>query len=381
MMPGGMNGTAPAAVPGTAFAVLDIDLDAIVANWRLLADRLARSGAACAGVVKADAYGLGAGRVGPALAAAGCGTFFVATPDEGVALRNLLPAAEIHVLGGLAAGSEAAFLEHRLVPVLNDLAQVERWGTVARDRADMPCDLHVDTGMARLGLEAGEVERLAGNPDLLARLRPAYLMSHLACADTPDHPMNEAQREAFLAIRRRFPAMRASFANSGGVFLGRAYHFDLARPGIALYGGAPQEGPANPMHPVVRLRARILQVRAALPGMTVGYGATHRVQAPGRIATVALGYADGYRRALSDRGSARVAGVTVPVIGRVSMDLVTLDVSTVPEALAGPGDWVEMLGPDLDADAVAGAAGTISYEILTGLGRRFHRTYKGGGAG
>ncbi len=357
-----------------AGAVLSIDLAAIAANYRLLCRRLGH--VECAGVVKADAYGLGMDRVAPALAAAGCRWFFVARLDEGVGLRRLLPEAAIAVFDGPMPGTETAYREHDLMPVLNHSGQIDAWAALAAE-APLPAILHVDTGMARLGLEPAELDRLAEDPARLARIEPRYVMSHLACADQPDHRMNPRQLAAFAAARRRLPPAPASLANSSGIFLGPEYHFDLARPGVALYGVAPRPETPNPMAQVVNLKGKIVQVRDVDSPMTVGYGATHRVTRAGRLATVAVGYADGYLRSLSNRAHAMIGDVRVPVVGRVSMDLITLDVTAAPPRAARPGEWVDLLGPGHGVDALAAEAGTIGYEILTALGQRYHRVYVG----
>ncbi|HEY4136700.1 MAG TPA: alanine racemase [Alphaproteobacteria bacterium] len=371
--------TATGGASSLAGGILRIDLGAVVANWRLLKDKLAPSGAACAAVVKADAYGLGMAEVAAALHRAGCRTFFVALPEEGIALRALLPDADIHVFAGATAASLPELLRHRLVPVLNSLEQIAAVTAHARSTGgSVAADIHLDSGMNRLGLPAGEVASLAAAPALLDGLTIRLVMSHLACADEPDHPLNAQQLAAFTAARARVPALaaaQASFANSGGIFLGADFHFDLARPGAALYGLKPRHPGPNPMAQVVRLQGKILQVRDVDTPMTVGYGAAHRVTAKGRIATVGVGYADGYRQSLTNRGHAYLGDVRVPVVGRVSMDLIALDVSQVPPAQAVPGALVDLLGPQHDADALAAEAGTIGYEILTGLGRRFHRVY------
>lgn len=358
-------------------AILTIDLGAVRANWQNLRDRL--KGAECAGVVKADAYGLGLEPVAKTLAGAGCRVFFVAHLDEGIALRAALPKAEIHVLNGLLPGTAAEFAAHRVIPVLNSLQSIDEWRAFCRNRQSaLTADIHVDTGMSRLGLPPGELDILAAEPARLDGLAPGYLMSHLACADEPDHPMNRRQLAAFVAVRRRLPLTRASLANSAGIFLGPDYHFDLARPGIAVYGGNPLPGGPNPMVQVVRLQGKILQVRGVDTPQTVGYGATHRFAGPARIATVAVGYADGFLRSLGNVGGAFVGEIRTPVVGRVSMDLITLDVTSVPEAQSQPGCLIDLIGPHGDVDAVATAAGTISYEILTSLGRRYYRRYVGG---
>jgi alanine racemase len=362
-----------------ADGILTIDLGALAANYRLLRDRVAP--AECAAAVKANGYGLGADRVVLALAEAGCRTFFVATVDEGITVRRTLAhrsEAVIYVLNG-PEGAEALLIEHDLRPVLNSLGNIAAWADCARRcSVFLAAALHVDTGMARLGLPGDELDRLVAEPERLEGLRVTCLMSHLACADSPDHPLNRRQLDAFRIARERLPAGLASLANSSGIFLGSDYHADLVRPGAALYGVAPFRGQPNPMAQVVRLEARILQVRKIDTDCTVGYGATHCADRPERIATVAAGYADGYLRSLSNRGSGFIAGRRVPLVGRVSMDLITFDVSDVPQEHVFPGAMVELIGPDYPVDAVAADAGTIGYEILTALGPRYRRVYVGG---
>jgi alanine racemase len=399
-----------------AGAILEIDLGGIVANWRLLAEKAAP--AACAAVVKANSYGLGVVPVARALAAAGCRLFFVATLDEGIALRGALgPDPEIAVFNGPLPGTAAAeFALHRLIPVLNDPGQIEAWRTTplphrgrgrgparqgwggkgltspapspafglrpqapspaVRERNVLPpAILHIDTGMARLGLTPREFAMLA---DELPKSGIAWraVISHLACADTPDHPLNEQQRARFAAAARRLPGVPAGLAASSGVFLGPPYHFELVRPGAALYGVNPQPGRPNPLRQVVRLSGKILQVREIDWGESVGSGAAHVMKTAGRAATVAVGYADGWLRSLSHRGCGYIAGKRIPLLGRVSMDLVTFDVSAVDPALAYPGAMVELLGEHYGVDDAAADAGTIGYEILTALGGRYHRIYR-----
>jgi alanine racemase len=363
-----------------AGGILRVDLDAIVGNHRLLQSKLSR-GARCGAVVKADSYGLGMARVAPALFAAGCREFFVALLDEAIALRAVLPKAEIHVFAGVNAACAAEFTRHSLIPVLNHLGQIADFTEHAR-RLGTECaaDIHVDTGMNRLGLPAAELAVLAAEPSRLDGLNLRLAMSHLACADEPDHPLNGIQHDRFIAARHQVPALTAaaaSFANSAGIFLGPDFHFDLARPGAALYGLTPHVNHPNPMAQVVRLQGRIIQVRDVDSPMTVGYGAAHRVTGKGRVATVGVGYADGYLHALTNRGHAYIGDIRVPVVGRVSMDLITLDVSQVPPALAAPDGLVDLIGPHCPPDALAKEAGTIGYEILTSLGNRYPRVYTG----
>ena len=374
-----------------AAAVLTVDLGAVVANWQLLRARL-RPGASLGAAVKANAYGLGAPEVTAALAAAGCRSFFVATIEEGIEVRAVLAGASeaaipqsaaVYVLNGLAPGADEALIAHSLTPVLNSLGDIAAWSAAARrHEAQLPAALHIDTGMSRLGLPAEELACLVDEPGLLAGVAPALVMSHLACADQPEHPLNEGQRQAFAeALAALAPVLaparpQASLANSAGIFLGPSFHFDLARPGAALYGIQPLTWGPNPMRPVVSLRARILQVRTVAPPKTVGYGATYAVAQPSRIATVAVGYADGYLRSLSNRGRATVGAFEVPLVGRVSMDLITVDVSAVPAEIACPGAFVELIGAAQTVDSVAARAGTIGYEILTALGSRYARVYR-----
>ncbi len=354
---------------------LTVDLGAIQRNYRRLGAEV-DAGVECAAVVKADAYGLGVARVAPALAKAGARRFFVAQIEEGVALRPLLPEAEIFIFNGLQPGLEAECEAHRLTPVLNSLGELVLWTAHARARARaLPAAVHLDTGMSRLGLPPTEAETLIAEPKRLLGLEPLLLISHLACSDEPEHEANRRQFRLFQGWRRRMPAAPASLANSSGIFLGPDYHFDLVRPGAALYGINPVRNRSNPMKQVIVLEGKILQVRDVDRGTTVGYGAAHRVESRGRLATVAIGYADGYLRSASGRGLAFLGDQFVHVVGRVSMDLITIDVSKVAPERAQPGAWVELIGPHLPVDDVAERAGTIGYEILTSLGRRGHRRY------
>ncbi len=361
-----------------------IDLDALSANWRLLRD-MAQVGAShavdCAAAVKADAYGLGLGQVAPVLAAAGCTRFFVAHAGEALELRSLLPdpAIHIHLLHGPMGDETGALAESAITPVLNDLGQIARWQAEARRLGrPLPAIVHLDTGMNRLGLPDQETARLAEDPARLDGISLACIMSHLATADEPERPEVQQQLERFRALTARLPRAPLSLANSGGIALGPEFAFDIVRPGIALYGGRPAARGANPMAEVVRLRGGILQVREIDAPGAVGYGASHSVTPGSRIATVAVGYADGLPRAAGRPRMALLDGWQVPIIGRVSMDLITLDVTTVPAAIARPGAMVDLIGGGLCLDEAAEAAGTISYELLTGLGNRYARHYVGG---
>jgi alanine racemase len=357
-----------------ATTVLTIDVEAVVANWRRLASLVAP--AETAAVVKADCYGLGASQIVPALFAAGCRSFFVACAEEGIHLRRFLPGGVIYVLSGPIAGGEAEFAAHGLVPVLNSLSQITGWSTFARAGSSAPATaINIDTGMNRLGLDEPELERLVAKPGVLASVRPVLAMSHLACADDDSSPKNAEQLATFRRLSCQLPGLPLSLSASSGIFLGRSYRFDMTRPGAALYGINPIPGRPNPMAQVLRLQGKILQVRDVDSPMTVGYGATHRIARRGRLATVAIGYADGWFRSLGNRGFGFIGGHKVPIVGRVSMDLTSFDVTDVPGELAHPGAMVDLIGPNRPLDDVAAEAGTIGYEILTALGRRHHRVW------
>ena len=362
------------AVKEESGAILTIDLDAIARNYRQLA---ARAGPAeTTAVVKADAYGLGLDPVAPVLAAAGCKTFFVATLDEGMALRDLLPGADIHLLNGVAAGGEAVMKSARLVPVLNSAEDARRWCKFqAGHGGKLLADIHLDTGMSRLGMEAGELATLLDDAALRGSLEIDCVLSHLACADDPGSAMNGEQLAAFNRQRGTLKARRAGIAASSGIFLGAEFHLDLVRPGVALYGVNPTPTEPNPMAQVIRLQGKILQVRQVDTPRTVGYGATLSIVRPTRIATVAVGYADGYLRSAGNEAVAYVGDVAAPVLGRVSMDLTTLDITDAPLNMAQPGVLVDLIGPRNPVDDLAAAAGTIGYEILTRLGGRIEREY------
>jgi alanine racemase len=361
----------PADAATRAGAVLEIDLGAIVANWRLLAAKAAT--AACAAVVKANGYGLGAVPVARALMGAGCRRFFVATLDEGIALRAALGGApDIGVFNGPLPGSAAEFAAARLIPVLNDPGQLEPWAALATPGKPRPI-IHIDTGLSRLGLSSAEFEACL---ERIAAVSASTLISHLACAETPTHPLNGAQHARFVAAKQLLPHLEAGLAASSGIFLGQEFHFDLVRPGAALYGVNPCPGATNPMRPAVRLAAKIIQVRKIDSGESVGYGAAHIMDGPGMLATAAIGYADGWPRSLSQRGCGWLAGIRVPLLGRLSMDLATFDVSAAPPSELYPGNMIELIGEHYGVDDAAADAGTIGYEILTALGARYHRIYR-----
>lgn len=363
---------------------LTIDLAALRQNWHDLARR--SPGAATGASVKAQAYGLGMDAVARTLHEEGCRHFFAGTPAEGLSLRGAAGEAEIFVLCGLTMDAAPFYREAELTPVLNSRHEAEIWSQWCR-RSGMrrPCAVHVDTGMNRLGMEMAQAVEFA---DANARdhlVTVVLVMSHLACADDRDHPKNREQLEAFKAVAARFPETRCSLANSAGVLLGRDYHFDITRPGIALYGGEAGAPGDNPMAPVVTLEGRILQVRAAKAAETVGYGATQALKRDSTIAIAGIGYGDGVLRAASGSGvpmrelrpgaSGWLGGHAVPVVGRVSMDLTAFDVTDIPRAVLEQAEWVEFFGRHRPLDEFARAAGTIGYEVLTGLGHRVARRY------
>lgn len=372
-------------VAGEDHARLTIDLSALADNWRAMARR---SGAArAAAVLKADAYGIGLEPAARTFHLAGARDFFVATPAEGAALRATLPDARIYVLSGMWAGSERLFFEFDLVPVIASEEQLAVFMAAVSDGSDHPCVLHVDTGMSRLGLRVEDALALAGDVARPASFSPIMLLSHLACADDPNHPLNRQQLQRFRTAVDAFDGIDATLANSAGIFLGEEYHFTLTRPGISLYGGAAVNEAPNPMKPVVTAEARILQVREAKAGESVSYGATTVFTRDTRIAVAAVGYADGYMRALSGSGvplrktnvpgaGGVLHGRTVPLIGRVTMDLTHFDVTDLPEGSVRPGDFIELFGRNMPIEDVARAGGTIDYELLTSLGRRYERRYE-----
>ncbi|AZN96764.1 alanine racemase [Mesorhizobium sp. M9A.F.Ca.ET.002.03.1.2] len=359
-----------------AGAILTVDLGAVRENYRRLKARL--GGVNCAGVVKADGYGLGGAQVAAALAAEGCAIFFVAHLAEGMLLRQALgsrPA--IYVLNGINPGGEGEAFEAQLGAVINSAGQLAAWRAAAlRAGHKLKAAIQVDSGMSRLGMAAAEVEAVTADPQGFDGIDVTFVMSHLARADEPEHPANEQQRLEFERLREMLPKAPASLANSSGIFLGQPFHYDLARPGAALYGINPTPAEPNPMLPVVRLQSKVIQTRMLEAGAGVGYGHIFRTAAPLAAATISLGYGDGWHRRAS--AAAFFDGVRLPFLGRVSMDSIVLDISALPPDRLKAGDLVELIGPSQTVDQVAGQAGTIGYEILTSLGHRFHRRYVSG---
>ncbi|MDB5654015.1 MAG: alanine racemase [Tardiphaga sp.] len=372
-----------APLDAAATGVLTIDLDAIAANWR----KLEKMGvpAECGAAVKADAYGCGIDPVVRALSNAGCKTFFVATLEEARAARAASPDAAIYLLSGYLAHSGDALAGINCRPVIGDLPELAEWDIYCRQSGWRGgAALHIDTGMNRLGFSLADAENLA--PRIAAGDHGITLvMTHLACAENLKHPLNAKQLANFRAIAGLYAGVPASLANSSGVFLGGAYHFDLMRPGAALYGVNPTPEADNPMLPVVDLKARILQIRSVERGDTVGYSATWTARRATRIAVIAAGYADGYHRAAGSSDGTRgadviIAGQRCPVAGRISMDLLAVDITDLPAAAARRGQMATLIGDGITVDELAHHFGTIAYEVLTSLGRRYQRIYKGGAA-
>lgn len=361
---------------------LSIDLAAIQANWQLIHRDLAPQ-AHIAAVVKANGYGLGATKVASALWQVGARDFFVALPEEGAELRQILPQqARIHILGGLWPDATGYYLENRLIPVLNSRKMCDQWlADMAKYQQKAPCIIQTETGMNRLGMSEAEFAHFQMQTDN-PLLDPICLMSHLACADDPTHPLNQAQIDNFQTqyqqIQSHFPQIKASLSNSAGLFLPQKPHYDLVRPGIALYGGTPStSADAIKFHFPLTLSAQILQIRSIDRPGTVGYGATSHIGKGQKLAVIALGYADGYLRYLSNRGFVQIGSYRAPIVGRVSMDVTTIDVSHIPEAILNQSQWADILSPTLNATDLAEQAGTIDYEILTSLGHRAAREYLG----
>ncbi len=365
-----------AAVSG----ILTVDLDALVANWRKLEKTAVP--AECSAVIKADAYGCGVAPVARALAKAGCKTFFVATPEEATAARAALPAAAIYVLNGLIQNNGDAYAKVDARPVIGDLNELAEWDVFCRRTGWAGgAAIHIDTGMHRLGLTVAEAQGLiprinAGDHGI------SLVMSHLACAESLNHPMNARQLAAFREVASAFSGVPASLANSSGIFLGGAFQFDMVRPGAALYGVNPTPEADNPMLPVVELKARVVQIRDVERGESVGYGGNWTARRPTRLAIVSAGYADGYFRAGSSNDGTRgaevvVAGKRCPVAGRISMDLMAVDVTDLEKNAVRRGHLVTLIGEGVTVDELAHHFGTIGYEVLTSLGSRYSRLYKG----
>ncbi|MFD1694517.1 alanine racemase [Roseibium aestuarii] len=363
-----------------AGGVLTIDTDAIAANWLQLKSLLA-SGTSCAATIKADAYGTGAARTARRLAEAGCETFCVALPAEGIEVRNAVPTARIFILNGLFPGTAELLSANRLIPVLGSMEEIADWAAHCRAAATRhPAAIHVDTGMNRLGLRPDAFAAVMSDAAATRDFEIVLLMTHLACGSEPEHPMNAHQLARFREATAPYAHIPRSMANSAGVLMGRDFHFDMARPGISLYGGKALDTVANTMQPVVKIEGRVMTLRDVPAGETVGYAAARTTTRPTRIAMVSAGYADGmHRRAGSTDaepgGYGFAAGQRVPLFGRISMDMMAFDVTDLPEGTLDRGSLVEILGPNVAASDLASYAQTIDYEYLTGLGKRYARHY------
>jgi alanine racemase len=392
--PGQTDSSGPPALE--TGGLLTIDLAAIVKNWKAMANRVVP--ADCAAVVKADAYGCGVDKVAAALAKAGCATFFVAHLAEArrvrAAVASVAPEAAIYVLNGLPPGSAPIFAEINARPVIGSLAEFLEWDAYRTASGwGGGAALHFDTGMNRLGFALEEAAQFTARAKMPGH-GITLVMSHLACADTPSHPLNARQIEAFRDLRFMFRGTPTSLANSSGIFLGPATHCDMVRPGAALFGVNPTSAPLNVMEPVVTLTTHIVQVRDVQPGETVGYGATWAASRTSRIAIVSVGYGDGYPRAadgtragakgsrpLAESGGksgafAIIDGRRCPMVGRISMDLMAFDVTRLPDEKLRRGAHAILIGGNVTVDDVAAWSGTIGYEVLTGLGRRYRREWK-----
>jgi alanine racemase len=369
-----------AAALATASGVLTVDLDALVANWRKLEKTAVP--AECSAVIKANAYGCGIEPVARALAKAGCKTFFVATLDEAAIARAALPSAPLYVLNGFTQNSGDAYAKIDARPVIGELNELAEWDVFCRRTGWAGgAGIHIDTGMQRLGLTIAEAQGLiprihAGDHGV------SLVMSHLACAESLNHPMNARQLATFREAASAFSGVPASLSNSSGIFLGNPFHFDMVRPGAALYGVNPTPEADNPMLPVVDLKARIVQIRDVERGESVGYGGNWTTRRPTRLAIVSTGYADGYFRAGSSNDGTRgaevmVAGKRCPVAGRISMDLTAVDITDLDKNAVRRGHLVTLIGDGITVDELAHHFGTIGYEVLTSLGSRYTRVYKG----
>ncbi|WP_199751360.1 alanine racemase [Bradyrhizobium sp. RP6] len=363
--------------------VLTVDLDAIIANWRKLEKTAVP--AECSAVIKADAYGCGAEQVSRALSKAGCRTFFVATLEEARKVRAAVPEPTIYVLGGYFQNTGEHYARINCRPVIGDLNELAEWDVFCRRSGwTGGAAVHIDTGMNRLGLTLADAQAIiprinAGDHGI------TLVMSHLVSAEQLNSPLNAKQLATFRSIASEFSGVPAALANSSGIFLGAPFQFDQVRPGAALYGVNPTPEADNPMQPVVELKARIVQIRNIERGESVGYGGTWTARRPTKLAIIAVGYADGYFRAASSNDGTRgaeviVAGKRCPIAGRISMDLIAIDITDLPPNAARRGHMVTLLGDGITVDELAHHFGTIGYEVLTSLGRRYARIYKGGDA-
>ncbi len=358
-------------IPTHVTGVLEIDTKAIAQNYNTLRSLAPQS--TCGSVLKADAYGFGALEIAQTLSKEGCQHFFVAHIDEALELRKQLKTAHIYVLSGTLPGTEHLFIINALIPVLNDYNMLKSWVLEAQTlKRKLPCALHIDTGMHRNGFDLRDINQLLESIDILNAIDVKFVMSHLVSSQNKEDPINKKQKDLFDTIRMRLPKMRASLADTGGVYLGKEYHYDITRVGKGLFGlfsGTPS------LLPCVKLKARILQIRTGFKGDTVGYGATHTLERESKLATIGIGFADGYDRRLSQGGYMDVQGHKAPVVGRISMDYTVIDVTDISKSHCRVGDWVELINETHTLDSLANSIGTISRELSTKLGKRLFRVY------
>lgn len=365
----------PFPLPSHLTGLLKIDTKAIVHNYKTLKSLLPQS--TCAAVLKADAYGFGTEAIAPLLASQGCNTFFVAHLEEGLLLRKILKEASIYVLSGLLPESESFFSEHNLIPILNDFEMVKRWVKESQKRGrKLGCSLHFDTGMNRSGFDQKDRIQIFESLGLLDSLDTHFIMSHLASSQDAANPMNVEQRKAFDKIRMRFPKAKTSLADTGGIYLGSPYHYDIARPGKGLFGLFTTPENKADLQPCLTLLGRIIQVHTASKGETVGYGSTYTLTRNSKLATIGIGFADGYDRRFSNKGCAMIHNFQAPVLGRISMDYTVIDITDIPESLSSVGEWVEFANKSMTLDKLAKSIDTISRELSTGFGQRLHRIYQ-----
>lgn len=363
------------SLPPHLTGVLEIDTKAIAQNYRTLQAMLSRS--TCAAVLKADAYGFGMQEIATILSQEGCQHFFVAHLEEGLVLRSQFKKPFIYVLSGLLPGTEDLFVENALTPVLNDFAMVGNWAKEARKQGKkLPCVFHIDTGMSRNGFDRGDVENLFKSRSVLEQLDVKFVMSHLVSSHAVDDPLNAQQRDRFESFLKQLPQAKASLADTGGIYLDPSFHYDMARPGKGLFGLYTPPSHTPPLLGCLKALGRILQIRVAYKGESVGYGATHLLTRKSKLATLGVGFADGYDRRLSNNAFVEIQGFKAPVVGRISMDYTVVDVTDIPETLCYVGGWAEFINETLTLDVLAQASGTISRELSTRLGVRLCRIYR-----
>lgn len=362
------------SIPPHIIGAMEVDTKAILQNYRTLQTHAPQS--ICTAVLKADAYGFGIKEIAPLLYAEGCQHYFVAHLEEGLFLRSILKDSSIFVLSGLLAKTEELFIQSNLIPILTDFGMVEKWATVSKKYGQkLPCGLHVDTGMNRSGFDQSDVTKLFEAFHILDLLNVTCVMSHLVSSHAMKDPLNNRQKDLFNRFCKHFPLAKASLADTGGIYLDPSFHYDMVRPGKGLFGLFTPPPSATLLLPCLKVFGRILQIRSARKGESIGYGATHILTRDSKLATVGVGFADGYDRRLSNQASVEIQGFRVPVLGRISMDYTVIDVTDVPDSLCYVGGWVELVNKSITLDALAHLTGTISREFSTGFGKRLHRVY------